>query len=73
MITEKKENMLKYYNEGLNAYKQRKWDDAISAFLNALAIDPDDGPSGLYLERSKDNKINPPPENWDGVFVMKTK
>jgi len=42
-------------------------------FQQALAIDPDDGPSQAYLERCRDFKQSPPPENWDGVYVMKTK
>jgi tetratricopeptide (TPR) repeat protein len=73
MITKEKEEVLKYYNLGLTAYKQRKWDEAIRAFERALSIDPADGPSDVYLGRSKDFKLNPPPADWDGVFVMKTK
>ncbi|HOW82704.1 MAG TPA: tetratricopeptide repeat protein [Spirochaetota bacterium] len=73
MMTREKQDMLKYYNLGLAAYKQRKWDDAIRAFEMALKIVPDDGPSRLYLQRSRDYSQNPPPENWDGVFVMTTK
>ena len=73
MLTKEKQELLKYYNLGLAAYKQRKWDDAIKAFEMALKFDPDDGPSELYLERSRDYKNDPPPEDWDGVFVMKTK
>ena len=73
MITKKKEELLKYYNLGLNAYKQQKWDEAIRAFESCLKIDSTDGPSGLYLERSMNYKKDPPPENWDGVFVMTTK
>lgn len=73
MITKEKEEVLKYYNLGLTAYKQRKWDEAIRAFERALSIDPNDGPSGVYLERSNEFKISPPPDDWDGVFTMKTK
>lgn len=36
-------------------------------------IDPDDGPSDVYLARARQFKENPPPDDWDGVFVMKTK
>ncbi len=64
---------MKYYNLGLIAYKQRKWDEAVKAFEMALKIDPKDGPSGVYVERSKNYKLNPPPADWDGVFTMKTK
>ncbi|HDP81251.1 MAG TPA: tetratricopeptide repeat protein [Spirochaetes bacterium] len=73
MITKEKEEMLRHFNIGLTAYKQRKWDDAIQAFEKALQARPQDGPSELYLERSKAFKLNPPPEDWDGVFVMTTK
>jgi len=73
MLTREKEELLKYYNLGLTAYKQRKWDDAIRAFEMALKLYPGDGPSVLYLERSKTFKETPPPEDWDGVYVMTTK
>mgnify|MGYP001606111487 CR=1 len=73
MITKEKQQVLDFYNEGLIAYKQQKWDDAIKHFSDALAIDPKDGPSKLYLERAQAFKETPPPEDWDGVFTMTTK
>jgi tetratricopeptide (TPR) repeat protein len=73
MITKEKEEVLKYYNLGLTAYKQRRWDEAIRSFEQALSIDPEDGPSDVYLNRSKQYKANPPADDWDGVFVMTTK
>ncbi len=72
-MSKEKEELLKYYNLGLTAYKQRKWDEAIRSFEYALTIDPDDGPSDVYLGRARQYKQSPPPEDWDGVFVMKTK
>lgn len=73
MVTEEKKQVVENYNTGLASYKQRKWDDAIGSFKKALAIDPEDGPSLLYLDRAEEFKKNPPPEDWDGVFVMTTK
>ncbi len=73
MISPDLEMLLQEYNRGLSAYKQRKWDEAISAFSQALKVKPDDGPSQLYLERAQEFKLNPPGDDWDGVFVMKTK
>jgi len=64
MITKEKEDLLKFYNLGLTA---------IRAFEKALAVDPKDGPSVEYVKRSRFYKDNPPPENWDGVYVMTTK
>jgi len=73
MLLKEQEDLLKYYNIGLAAYKQRKWDDAIRSFEMALKLCPEDGPSGLYLERSKAFKETPPPEDWDGVYIMTEK
>lgn len=73
MISTQKKQVLEYYNIGLNAYKQRNWDKAIDSFKKALEVDSNDGPSRLYLKRSVEYKKNPPADDWDGVFVMKTK
>ncbi len=73
MITKEKQQLLDYYNKGLAFYKQRKWNDSIECFKNALQIDSNDGPSQLYLERANTFLKNPPGEDWDGVFVMTTK
>lgn len=73
MITKEKEEVLRLYNAGLDAYKMRKWDEAKDCFEKALKVDPYDGPSKLYLERCKQYKVTPPPDDWDGVFTMTTK
>ncbi|MDY6968200.1 MAG: tetratricopeptide repeat protein [Spirochaetota bacterium] len=73
MISKEKEELLKYYNLGLTAYKQRKWIESCNAFEKALEIDPDDGPSAVYLNRAKSYQEHPPPDDWDGVFEMTTK
>ncbi|MGL4370316.1 MAG: tetratricopeptide repeat protein [Spirochaetota bacterium] len=73
MLTEQKKEVLRLYNLGLNAYKLRKWDESISFFSDALKADPQDGPSTLYKERAETFKKTPPPDDWDGVFVMTTK
>lgn len=61
------------YNRGIEHYFNREWDEGIRAFEQALEIDPEDGPSQLFLERCREYKINPPPDDWDGVFTMTTK
>lgn len=65
--------VLESYEQGLIAYRQQRWDEAIIYFKTALRSKPDDGPSQVYLERCEAFKQNPPPEGWDGVFTMKTK
>ncbi|MFC1724897.1 CHASE2 domain-containing protein [candidate division KSB1 bacterium] len=65
--------IVELYNQGLEYYRSLDWDNGIKSFEEALNIDPNDGPSKVYLERCKQCKINPPPSDWDGVFVMTTK
>ena len=73
MLSQEMQEVLKYYNEGLKLYKERRWEEALENFQKALEIKPDDGPSKLYVERCKHFMENPPPEDWDGVFTMTTK
>ena len=72
-LTNSQLNLLDQYKQGLLAYRARKWDVAIAAFRRALVIDTKDGPSRAYLERCEFYKKHPVPQNWDGVFEMKTK
>jgi adenylate cyclase len=65
--------MIGAYEEGKRLYHARDWERAELAFRRALAIKPDDRPSLLHLERIEVFKHTPPPENWDGVFVFKSK
>jgi len=73
MITEEKKQVLQLFAEGRKLYNLMKFQDARDAFARALKIDPKDGPSGVYFDRCQHYIENPPSEDWDGVFVMKTK
>jgi tetratricopeptide (TPR) repeat protein len=72
-MTQQQLQLLEQYNKALSLYKQRKFQEALEGFKKALQIVPEDGPSKLYVERCLEYIKNPPPEDWDGVFVMKTK
>ena len=43
------------------------------AFSAALEIEPEDGPSQVFLKRCAELAEDPPEADWDGVFVMKHK
>lgn len=73
MITEEKKQVLSFFSEGRKCYKLMDFGKAKEYFAKALRIDPDDGPSKVYLARCKHYIESPPPEDWDGVFVMTTK
>lgn len=63
----------KLYAGGIEMYLQREWDAAIEAFSGVLKLLPDDGPSQVYIDRCKAFKTTPPPEQWDGRYVLKSK
>lgn len=73
MITERKKQVLDFFSEGRKQYKLMEFENALQLFQKALDADPEDGPSKVYAERCRLLSQNPPPEDWDGVFVMKTK
>jgi adenylate cyclase len=61
------------YQKGLYAYRGQDWDNAVNFFNAVLALDPDDGPSKTMLERCGELKADPPGEDWDGSYTMRTK
>ncbi|MBU1108281.1 MAG: GAF domain-containing protein [Candidatus Riflebacteria bacterium] len=65
--------VLGLFKDGLSAYRARKWDAAIQLFTDCLTINPNDKPSKIYIERAQFLKLNPPPEDWVGVWVMESK
>ena len=56
------------YLEGLVAYRERRWDDALRSFNASLEAMPGDGPSMALLKRVESLKANPPPQDWDGSW-----
>lgn len=73
MITEEKKKAIEIFAEGRKLYKLQQFEQARDRFAEALRVDPSDGPSKVYLARCKLYIDSPPPEDWDGVFVMTTK
>ncbi len=61
------------YHQGIDFYINREWDQAISSFNQVLNIVPEDEPSKIFAERCQKFKIEPPPEKWDGRYILKTK
>lgn len=72
-LDDKKRQVIDVYLEGLAAYKMRNFSTACVRFLEAVALDPSDGPSRVYLERSTNYRQMPPPVEWDGVYEMTSK
>lgn len=65
--------MLPVFTNGYRYYRNREWQKATECFKYCLEIVPGDGPSKEYIQRIKEYEINPPPDDWDGVYTMKGK
>jgi adenylate cyclase len=65
--------MLRLYASALEAYRQRRWDDAAERFGQCLALWPTDGPSRVMRERCGTLRQAPLPADWDGTFEHLTK
>lgn len=71
-LTEEKKVVFEHFAVGRSHYKAGDFKAAMAEFKLALAVDPEDGPSKVFLERSEALLANPP-ESWNGVFEFKTK
>ncbi len=61
------------FNRGYACYHEKKFSEAVTAFNLALSLNPNDNTSKIYVERCQEYITEPPPNDWDGVYVMKTK
>ncbi len=72
-VSEDKKKLVELYHAGILKYRNREWGIAADFFEKALSLDSSDYPSEMYLERSRVFEIEPPPSDWNGVFIMQTK
>ena len=72
-VTPQIEKFIEYYHEGLRLHRLKEWDAAIEMLEKAKKFKPADYPSDMYIERTRLYQMIPPPDNWDGVFVLKSK
>jgi class 3 adenylate cyclase len=70
---EEQRKTVELFHEALALFEGRDWAAAEAGFRRVLDLSPHDGPSKLFLERCENNRRNPPPVDWDGVFELKYK
>ncbi|MGA2622944.1 MAG: CHASE2 domain-containing protein [Bacteroidota bacterium] len=64
---------LEVYARGLALYRKRDWTGAIEQFEKVVKMKLDDYPSQIYIERSRLYQAVPPPDDWNGVFILRSK
>jgi adenylate cyclase len=65
--------VVSFFKGGLGYYRKQQWDKATEAFQQAVALNPNDKLTHMYIERCALLKADPPGEEWNGVWVLKTK
>ncbi len=61
------------YESGIDAYQRRDWTMALRRFGEARELAPHDRPSRIFIDRCSYYRDNPPPEEWNGVWIMDEK
>ena len=64
-----KQKIMEIYYQGLNAYKEMKFEKALEYFKQ-VTDQANDPPSQTYIARCKAFSKNPPPADWDKVFRL---
>jgi len=57
----------------LELYRKMEWEEAAKYFNAVFKFIPDDPPSKKFIDRCRNYYQNPPPKDWDGVFVAESK
>ena len=61
------------FGTGLARYREQDWEAAAVAFRQCLEQVPGDPPSRMFLERIAQFRDNPPPSEWEGIWVAQAK
>jgi len=67
------EALLTDYNKAMDCYRTRDWAEAAGKFGPIMSAHPYDGPTQVLLQRCLEFMVEPPPDDWDFVYVMKSK
>jgi adenylate cyclase len=81
-VTPKTSECVGIFAQGLEKYYARDWDGALNLFSKSRDLEFNipgrtpgvvSNPSLVYLDITAHYREEPPPKNWDGVYVMKEK
>jgi adenylate cyclase len=81
-VSDRTHECLGLFAQGLERYHSRDWGKAMEFFSKSEALEPlrpetnpgvASNPSLIYQEIVRHYRAHPPPEPWDGVYVMKDK
>ncbi|WP_448561849.1 GAF domain-containing protein [Trichothermofontia sp.] len=72
-ISDQKKQIIDLYHQGRKFYLERNFPMAMAQFGMVLSLDKQDKAAALHLERCQHYLQNPPPDDWDGAWVLTEK
>ena len=66
-------NAVRSFNKALHLYRDKNWDTAEREIFTLSQADPNRRIYKIYLDRIMHFRNNPPPDEWNGVFVYTSK
>ena len=66
-------DILGKYQDALSLYRNLEFNESLELFKAIVEKVPDDIPSRLYIERCSYYINNPPPPDWDYVYIAESK
>ena len=75
-------NLISSFTQGVKLYRAKEWEKALEKFRESEKLEKfrfqdeaatKTNPSEVYIKRCEDYLLNPPPENWDGVYRLTKK
>jgi adenylate cyclase len=64
---------LELFHQVRSRYREQDWDQAQVLLSDLQRLSPQTALYRIYAERIVYFRLNPPPADWDGVFVFQTK
>lgn len=72
-VSKAMQDEVRLFHEMRRYYRNQNWDQAELQLMNLQRMSPSTGLYRVYAERVAYFRRNPPPPDWDGVFVFETK
>ncbi len=72
-LSAEEERALKLHNEGMELYFNREFNGCVEKFDEIEALGKSEHVNELMLQRCRTYENDPPPSDWDGVEIIKSK
>ncbi|HID31691.1 MAG TPA: hypothetical protein EYP19_17055 [Desulfobacterales bacterium] len=72
-LSGEQEKLVVRFEEAWDLFASGKFQAAIDCFKSCLEIDPDDGPSKVYIKICEEYLVAPPRHDWRGEWLQEAK